>query len=84
MKAILVFAALVVTGCVHARVRSVPPEAQPADALRLEILRLEEALRARDDTIRALRLELLKLKEIDLKPRTPGGDESNGTGGSGG
>lgn len=78
MKAILALAALVVTGCTQTSVPSLAPEAMPVDSLRLEVLRLEEALRARDDTIRALRLELLKLKEIDLKPRTPGGDGSNG------
>jgi hypothetical protein len=40
------------------------------DSLRVEVQRLETALRAREDTIRALRLELQRLKEIDLKPRS--------------
>ena len=53
-------------GCAHRRV-------EPAVDLRQEVLRLENAIRARDDTIRALRLELQRLKEIDLKPRRPNG-----------
>lgn len=54
-------------------------ERSHGDSLRLEVLRLEEALRARDDTIGALKLELQRLKEIDLRPR-PRPRDPTGTG----
>jgi hypothetical protein len=41
------------------------------DSLRGAITKLEADRRDRDDQIRALRLELQRLKEIDLKPRPP-------------
>jgi hypothetical protein len=41
------------------------------DSLRGAVTKLEADRRDRDDQIRALRLELQRLKEIDLKPRTP-------------
>lgn len=41
------------------------------DSLRSAVTKLEADRRDRDDQIRALRLELQRLKEIDLKPRTP-------------
>jgi hypothetical protein len=42
-----------------------------SDSLRLAITRLEAERKERDDQIKALRLELQQLKEIDLKPRPP-------------
>jgi hypothetical protein len=41
------------------------------DMLRRNAARLESDLRDRDEQLRALRLELKQLKEIDLKPRVP-------------
>jgi hypothetical protein len=41
------------------------------DSLRGAVVKLEADRRDRDDQIRALRLELQRLKEIDLKPRPP-------------
>ena len=41
------------------------------DSLRGAVAKLEADRRDRDDQIRALRLELQRLKEIDLKPRAP-------------
>ncbi len=41
------------------------------DALRRSTVRLESDLRERDEQLKALRLELKQLKEIDLKPRKP-------------
>lgn len=40
------------------------------DSLRAAIKRLEDERKDRDEQIKALRLELQRLKEIDLKPRT--------------
>jgi hypothetical protein len=42
-----------------------------SDSLQQRVTRLESDLRERDDQIRALKLELAQLKEIDLKPRPP-------------
>jgi predicted RNase H-like nuclease (RuvC/YqgF family) len=42
-----------------------------ADQQRRNSTRLDAELRERDDQLRALRLELQRLKEIDLKPRPP-------------
>jgi hypothetical protein len=42
-----------------------------SDSLRALVTRLEAERRDRDEQIRLLRLELQKLKEIDLKPRRP-------------
>ncbi len=42
-----------------------------ADLLRRNTARLESDLRDHDEQLRALRLELQRLKEIDLKPRPP-------------
>jgi hypothetical protein len=39
--------------------------------MRKNTTRLESDLREREDQLRALRLELQRLKEIDLKPRRP-------------
>jgi len=39
------------------------------DSLRVSASRLEADLRDREEQMRALRLELQRLKEIDLKPR---------------
>ena len=69
----LILCIALLTGCAHRHV-------QPTVDLRQEVLRLEDAIRARDDTIRALRLELQRLKEIDLRPRRPG--VSSRTGGN--
>ena len=74
----VILVALIAGGCAHGRALPAGSERPSVDSLRIELHRLEEALRARDDTIRALRLELQRLKEIDLKPRRPHG--SNGTG----
>ena len=41
------------------------------DSLRRSASRLEEDLADREEQIRAIRLELQRLKEIDLKPRRP-------------
>ena len=41
------------------------------DSLRRSASRLETDLAEREEQIRALRLELQRLKEIDLKPRRP-------------
>jgi hypothetical protein len=41
------------------------------DQMRKNTTRLESDLREREDQLRALRLELQRLKEIDLKPRRP-------------
>lgn len=41
------------------------------DQMRKNSTRLESDLREREDQLRALRLELQRLKEIDLKPRRP-------------
>ena len=41
------------------------------DQLRRNAARAEAELREREDQLRALRLELQRLKEIDLKPRPP-------------
>ncbi len=41
------------------------------DGVRRSTVRLESDLRERDEQLRALRLELRQLKEIDLKPRVP-------------
>ena len=43
-----------------------------SDASRRSTARLEADMRDRDEQLRALRLELKQLKEIDLKPRSPG------------
>jgi cell division protein FtsB len=40
------------------------------DSLRAGATRLETELRDREEQIQALRLELQRLKEIDLRPRT--------------
>ena len=80
MRVVRLLAALVVTGCAHGRAQPTAQQMPPAESMQLEVLRLEEALRARDDTIRALRLELQKLKEIDLKPRRPAPEGASGTG----
>jgi chromosome segregation ATPase len=42
------------------------------DSLRRSAGRMETEIRDRDEQIRAIRLELQRLKEIDLKPRRPG------------
>lgn len=42
-----------------------------SDSLRASIKRIEDERKERDEQIKALRLELQRLKEIDLKPRTP-------------
>lgn len=42
------------------------------DGLRRSAARLDADLRDRDEQLRALRLELRQLKEIDLKPRASG------------
>lgn len=42
-----------------------------ADSLRRNLARLEAELRDRDEQLRAARLELQRLKEIDLKTRPP-------------
>ncbi|HEY9227602.1 MAG TPA: hypothetical protein VIP11_13185 [Gemmatimonadaceae bacterium] len=42
------------------------------DSLRMVIARLETERKEREEQLRTLRLELQKLKEIDLKPRSPG------------
>lgn len=42
------------------------------DAARRSVARLEADVRERDEQLRALRLELKQLKEIDLKPRSAG------------
>lgn len=52
-----------------ARIDSVVPV---NDSLRAAIGRLETERRDREEQLRTLRLELQKLKEIDLKPRPPG------------
>jgi hypothetical protein len=44
---------------------------QVNDQLRRNTSRLETDLREREEQLRALRLELQRLKEIDLKPRRP-------------
>jgi hypothetical protein len=41
------------------------------DSLRTSVSRLEAERRDKDEQIKALRLELQRLKEIDLKPRAP-------------
>jgi hypothetical protein len=41
------------------------------DSLRRTSNRMETEIRERDEQIRAIRLELQRLKEIDLKPRPP-------------
>lgn len=41
------------------------------DSVRATIKRIEDERRDRDEQIKALRLELQRLKEIDLRPRTP-------------
>lgn len=41
-----------------------------SDALRRSAAKLEADVRDRDEQLRALRLELKQLKEIDLKPRS--------------
>jgi chromosome segregation ATPase len=43
-----------------------------SDASRRSAARLEADVRERDEQLRALRLELKQLKEIDLKPRSAG------------
>lgn len=43
-----------------------------SEALRRSTARLEADVRDRDEQLRALRLELKQLKEIDLKPRSAG------------
>lgn len=43
-----------------------------SDAARRSTAKLEGDLRERDEQLRVLRLELRRLKEIDLKPRQPG------------
>jgi chromosome segregation ATPase len=43
-----------------------------SDASRRSAARLESDARDRDEQLRALRLELKQLKEIDLKPRSAG------------
>jgi len=45
--------------------------AAPNDSLRAVVTRLEAERREREEQLRALRLELQRLKEIDLKPRPP-------------
>lgn len=46
---------------------------QQTDQLRKQVARLEADIKERDDQLRTLRAELLKLKEIDLNPsRRPG------------
>lgn len=44
---------------------------QQGDQMRRNTTRLETDLREREEQLRALRLELQRLKEIDLKPRRP-------------
>lgn len=44
---------------------------QQGEQMRRSTARLESDLRERDEQLRALRLELQRLKEIDLKPRRP-------------
>jgi hypothetical protein len=44
---------------------------QQGDQMRRNTSRLETDLREREEQLRALRLELQRLKEIDLKPRRP-------------
>ena len=41
------------------------------DSLQRSVVRLETDLRDREDQLRALRLELARLKQIDLNPRPP-------------
>jgi predicted nuclease with TOPRIM domain len=41
------------------------------DTLQRNVTRMEADLRDREDQLRALRLELARLKEIDLNPRPP-------------
>ena len=41
------------------------------DSLRRSANRMESEIRDREEQIKAIRLELQKLKEIDLKPRRP-------------
>jgi chromosome segregation ATPase len=41
------------------------------DSLRRSANRMESEIRERDEQIRAIRLELQRLKEIDLKPKRP-------------
>jgi Trp operon repressor len=45
--------------------------ATQSDSLRATIVRLEAERKEREDQLKALRLELQQLKEIDLKPRPP-------------
>jgi hypothetical protein len=55
----------------QARLRAGLDSAQAqSDAFRRSAARLEADLRDRDEQLRALRLELKQLKEIDLKPRS--------------
>ena len=45
--------------------------AAPTEPLRAMVARLEADRREREEQLKALRLELQRLKEIDLKPRAP-------------
>jgi uncharacterized small protein (DUF1192 family) len=57
----------------HARLRAELDSTQAqSDASKKSAARLEADVRDRDEQLRALRLELKQLKEIDLKPRSAG------------
>ena len=63
-------ARVAVLGAETARLRaSLDSLRDQSDSLRRNALRVEVDLRDREELVRALRLELERLKEIDLRPR---------------